>query len=782
MIINNFSFNGALGKSLNLAGSKVFSIPHTINVPHQYSINTNIIGDFIASSLNGKLLLFKRSNRLTFCALKWNLNTLHLEFAASIAKSGESFLARGLDWILTNKSFVWVLDDSPFISAVSLPSTLSLEENFSIHTCYSLLPHIGDFQLIHNFLIRLDDNSPIFNHIIPLEFHDNFSFDSYTLINQDFSLDSSDYHIIFHNGELWGRGMFSFGQVFILPAVFNSNGSVQRYYLYFQNCNSTFNLANFSENNSIAPAFFGNSLYGFKYREHHNLCSVSLDTRVFNPNSDDWILLSQFNGNIFADNFANRGLLLDSAEVILLHDNISHFDCNSLATWIAPADTVDALDEGIIFASDDISVFVNHSDSGFFREFMRNKVFPISTPNDSGYRFSFGLSKNNNRNILNVNQIHSDYTSMSPILWNNVYKHALDIQLVNVLHNVPLYDFVRCLEFNHEGGVTEHFSTFKNMQSPCFLQDIGTFHFLSSYYHYSSAHVISNHDSNVNGFDKMAVGVVYSWMHEDGDIRRTKAVITDISQSVYFFNPLDGSINGPIILNANIPHKIHDGIARKGFKYLYTAIINNKLGFWGFMITYDSYGDFEDEENYFIPVCDCPDYIATWSHSYEYSYIGFGGEWWFEVAQWKGNEGLILDGLLFQSDSVDFVLNNNLNTSLAVFHEASSLSLFALDCSDILDVHSLAQRIKNRSYSSFSNPTLRGASDLITCATLSDDTSKVLNSQNKFTFLHNLHFLALGTSKPYSDSTPLFDIYIFRSRLHHDTFNFDSEFERRFHS
>lgn len=243
MITNKFSFSGALGKSQNFGGSKFLSVPHTIDVPALYSINININGDFISCSLNGKLWCFKNSDILTFCALNWNSNSRKLEFAASIVLSEEFFIARGLDWILTDKSFVRGLDEEPYISVISLSSILAVDaDNIPADDCFSLLPAIGDFQLVHHILFRRNNNGKALSQIIPLSFPHSFIVNPYVgfiyaydfLFNQEFSFEADYYSVIVHDGQLWGCSDISFGKVFLLPlsslltALLNDFSSISR--------------------------------------------------------------------------------------------------------------------------------------------------------------------------------------------------------------------------------------------------------------------------------------------------------------------------------------------------------------------------------------------------------------------------------------------------------------------------------------------------------------------------------------------------------------------------
>lgn len=162
---------------------------------------------------------------------------------------------------------------------------------------------------------------------------------------------------------------------------------------------------------TIAPAFLGEKLYGYNFSNIHNLCSVSTNTELFNYETGEKNSLSE-NGHIFFDSFSSSGILIDDNGANILRDTTTRYDCKALSSWIAPAGDVDAIDSDLVISSSDNLSLVTHTEQGFFREALHNKVLPISTPNDFSSRFSFGLHSNNNRKIIDVNQIK---TSMNRI-------------------------------------------------------------------------------------------------------------------------------------------------------------------------------------------------------------------------------------------------------------------------------------------------------------------------------------------------------------------------------
>ena len=282
-------FVGAFGKLQNIGGSNAYVTPHTVDVQPEYSLtpNQNVQGELIARTLDGRMWLFRNDNNLCAVALSWDADTARLKFAASqnFYNFNETVLLCGLDWVLTNSNIFMVSDEAPYINRANLfdanmpdtflysllrvgsvknsgidPSTGEAwgkrNDNgnsegtgyFSKDThllyppgthymehCYSLLPAVGDWQIVENFLIRRPNNplSSSYNSmknlrpLIPLEF--NGSSPAY---GTGYNFDHRGIQLFHCNSEIWGRGASHIGKVCILPAVFDTDGTVLEYYLY----------------------------------------------------------------------------------------------------------------------------------------------------------------------------------------------------------------------------------------------------------------------------------------------------------------------------------------------------------------------------------------------------------------------------------------------------------------------------------------------------------------------------------------------------------------------
>lgn len=882
MIPKKNLFAGALGKLHNIGGSECFSIPHTVNVPVQYQVNSNLVGDFVICSLDGRLWCLKRSNRFYFFALKWNPDTLKLEFAASISRINETILARGLDWILTGKVLIKVLDDSPYIATFNLfsdSSVLTLQEGQNIAHCYSILPPlcefeavddvpvlINEFQIVENLLIRRYSNGYMLSRLIPLEFFQTRIVQNSPLFDNDFSVSYSDNHIIAHNSGLWGAGKYALGKVFLLPAVFDSMGNVTTFYLYFQyehklprsprflrtlienltvaefnghsfalinnplswedakydciargghlaTCTSKekndflttlaggvfvslgatyetvqenwrwingeewnytnwtaayddYSIADYSnyhilllrngewdlaENDSrgryicewdslemydiflnhmndetdsfsLAPAFLADNLHGYKFNSGHNLCSLSDDNSLLNPVSGEWSAVSEHNGNIHFDINQSKAISLDDKGANFLHDDNVRFDCNTLNQWLAPAGHVDALDDNFIVSSADNLSIVTHPDSGFAREALHNKVLPLSAPLGNGYRFSLGCSTNNsNRILVDVNQIASNTNSHQPILWNNVYKHALDLELVNVVRDIDLvYECVADI-----------------MYLPFFLGEPIHYRVLDRYSDY-----------------KTPVSSNFPRIPSDNNIY--PVVLLDASVDVYYIDP----VNGNVCFFDNLHATFDDYEFYSGNFFASTStrapkkvthitdditIINGKIGFWctTYYINEDAVRNGHKPtvlrtEEFFLPLKDIPDNLKIWCIPNKLRNMNYR---YYPVFQHysSGKQGIILDSV---------------SNSYACFHETSTNLQFALACPNVPDITQIEYYINS-----------------FAC-----ETPHINIDNDKKKFLHSIHIA--GKEKGYTDLGYLYDLYVFRSTLHTDIFNFDSELQR----
>ncbi len=225
-------FSGSLGKLNNKGGSRILTTPNTIYVPPEYEIETDVAssGIFVTCSLDGRLWVWRRSRRYYIAAFRWNNETEQLEFSKSTFINNANFIGRGVDWLLTDTMIIQASDEEPYIITANLfednsnsrflysilrssimtqgigakvigsgidPLTNDVwgmsEDNGnsegygyfnrsallqSVSKQYSLLPAVGDWNIINNFLVRRINNILTSQHnsmlnirpLIPLEF------------------------------------------------------------------------------------------------------------------------------------------------------------------------------------------------------------------------------------------------------------------------------------------------------------------------------------------------------------------------------------------------------------------------------------------------------------------------------------------------------------------------------------------------------------------------------------------------------------------------------------
>ena len=76
------------------------------------------IDDFVSCSLDGRLWLFKKTKtgtNLVLAVLRWDAENNKLIFAQSRIIRNSQFLARGLDWILTDIAIAFAQDEAPYM-------------------------------------------------------------------------------------------------------------------------------------------------------------------------------------------------------------------------------------------------------------------------------------------------------------------------------------------------------------------------------------------------------------------------------------------------------------------------------------------------------------------------------------------------------------------------------------------------------------------------------------------------------------------------------------------
>ena len=364
MIPNKNFFVGSAGKLRNIGGSRMYTIPHTINVPVEYEITTSTNGVFLTCSLDCRLWLFSDS----IIALKWNESNSKMEVATSSQVSVEKVISRGIDWILTDDTFFQVLDDSPYLFS----ETVSLSENFSVDAFYSFLPPVSSWQIVKNFLIKRYDNNSSAS-VYPL------SIPNYLFLTHK-------------NDVVWGIDSSYIGAVSIIQDE-NDNYTLDITHDY-----------SLTSTSSMGLAFLGDKLYGFRPTQEFSdtqFCLVSADTQLYSVDKGTWQnVFDDSEGQIFFDAFNYSAVAVRDNDVAILPEN-KIFSANGIAQWFAPTRNIAAATNNFVIAQVDHDILAVHVNSGLYREFLRLKNLPLSSREYSGQKLSIGARNN----LLEVNKV-----------------------------------------------------------------------------------------------------------------------------------------------------------------------------------------------------------------------------------------------------------------------------------------------------------------------------------------------------------------------------------------
>lgn len=467
-------FSGAAGRINHHDGSPMFTTPNTLNVPPDYQIETDVpsIAEFVTCSLDGRLWAFRRSRRFYVVALRYDEFTQELVAASTIVLNNANFIARGVDWLLTDTTIVQASDDEPYVftanifndSGTSFLYSVLRSKEFasgidpitkqawglseangnsegygyfnrsallqSVSKHYSLLSAVGDWHIIKNFLVRKADNPLADAHnnmlnirpLIPLEF--NGSSPAYGC-----GFDN-DIFITYYNGELWGRGLYHIGRCYILPAVFDESGNPQEFYLYISPDFPRISLTQ-AEKFNLGILKTDDSLYGFLPSQANSLdnglCFRSDNPTIFEPSSKQWQQISE-SGQMFIDTLNHSGLVLNNDGAIFL--NGDSYQCKGLRQWLAPAGVVEAIPAQSVISSFDTHALATYPQQEFFREALAGKKLPLSASAYSGKRLSLGVADADNVKSIQVNSIQTN-NGAEAIAWENVYKNAVEIKFLN---------------------------------------------------------------------------------------------------------------------------------------------------------------------------------------------------------------------------------------------------------------------------------------------------------------------------------------------------------------
>ncbi len=455
-------FFGALGRTDNHGGSKMFSTPHTINITPEYTINTNINRNFVTCSLDGRLWAFGSGTTYVLFAFNWNVQTSQLEQSAYLNFRGERIIARGLDWVLTPRTLIFVSDETPYINTANLfdgtgrflfsilrssatTAAWGLGENGNsegwgffnknniagFQQCYSFLPSVGDWYITPNFLLKKNYSSSynsmrLLRPLIPLEFNGT---------NTPFygmGYNTGSIQLVHRGNAIYGRGANNIGRVFLLPAVFDEDGEPIEFYLYISP-DYVFSRSNDNDWPDMPIIASQNgSFYGFASEQidtlNNALCHSS--EKFFDVANDEW---QDYEGSIFFDLLHSSAVGIQDEGLTLFHDSVVDLQCEALPQWVAPSETLDCITDNLVISSTDDLMFAANISGLFHRNTLDKKTLPLSSvtygDGNKHVRVSLGLTSGSRKNIA-VNHFASNELQPS-IAWENIYKQAVNIRLLN---------------------------------------------------------------------------------------------------------------------------------------------------------------------------------------------------------------------------------------------------------------------------------------------------------------------------------------------------------------
>jgi len=425
-------FSGSLGKLNNHGGSKIYTTPNTILVPPEYEIDIGEHGDFVSCSLDGRLWLFKKSRFFHHLViLRWNAENNKLVFVQTLSLREPTFLARGLDWILTDKQIFFAQDEEPYVFNYTLSEPLEFTSYNDNNYC--LLPKINeDYQLINDYLFSRKENKyfkieyfwPYGNSIAP--------FNQIALTQL--------------NNQLYGVWGFVFAKCALVPSVLNINNEPVEYYLFFFTFHDKYNSSLMYYNTGIY-SLLSSDRYVMIDKDYSSITCKNVKENLIiflNENNDYTGLYFDENGNLstdtdsydksgklYLDVFTNKVFLIDK-NYLSFRNNDKVFKANGLSQWINPNnnETFEGITGNAIIAKlGENDVLATYPNEEFHRELLRNKQISLTPYVFNGYRLSVGIIQNNK---IGVNKLKSNEDNR---MLNLEVKNLVNFEIVDYNFN-----------------------------------------------------------------------------------------------------------------------------------------------------------------------------------------------------------------------------------------------------------------------------------------------------------------------------------------------------------
>ena len=508
--------------------------------------------------------------------------------------------------------------------------------------------------------------------------------------------------------------------------------------------------------NNIAVASIGSeTLYGFLSEQADAIsgrtCFKSVDGRILLPETGEFLTLSEDNARIFFDALSYKCLLLDSnGGQLILGEGLNeaqNVNCKTLRQWLAPTGYVDAVTDDYIAASADNSAFCTSLVTGFNRQFLSPNTIPLTAgafqnSNEDYYRLAISDGINSsNRKLFGVNKILSQNVTPEAIQWQDIYKEAVKIEFLNSWEETQ---FVT-IPFAGEDGVFLDVyigHTYKRFSIlPIFLREItitiapvDTEYFTDENGTYQTVETLSSagivYDNVSYFFDRLV-------HHYQGTFGAHFAVPLRASAKIFFIHPDTGQPSDTIDVDISCNHSFASWGDDKYQFHMITyieipsglGIHNGKIGWRGKSRDFSTYTNAGEDTDFFKPVMNVPEQVQNW-----YNYSDF-----------------YLSAAKFPATSLHF---QNFSEEYAVFSERFSTSLFLQQLN--------SEQINFTSLDCFYEfPFL---------------LNKQVNNADTITSTQNIHVVCVWQQNPSEEWKYI--VFVFRSKLSPDMFNFYAETER----
>ena len=367
----------------------------------------------------------------------------------------------------------------------------------TMETCYSTLPSVGDWNIIEDFLIRrpsnpLEAEGDMFMKqvcpLIPLELNWYSQNVAYPTYGTGYSEERRGIQLASCNGKLYGRGLMHLGRADILPAAFDECGQPQEFYLYIgaENGKGPYNLAANSNLDDTDPWLNAGVAalkdataeqdegqeensepasipVGFLSEKGNPLtcgvCQTATTSEILtngawiNPRPEDTskaafdamngagLALGRTGVTFFSGDLANKSIVTDN-----------EYSCHGMGEWLAPAGQLEGIGQDSVLSSFDNGLIMTNIATGFDRLLLSKRTLPLAwgafetKDAETGKtlkrsRLSIGESKAGQISVNEIACPDDICTPVSHIPWEDVYREAASIRLLNRIEGMEVEQF-----------------------------------------------------------------------------------------------------------------------------------------------------------------------------------------------------------------------------------------------------------------------------------------------------------------------------------------------------